>query len=103
MKQSGRCVLPAIHPLMSFSDFIHSANPDSVKLIPHENVEIRTIGQVLQAEQKSSVCLCIGPEGGFSDQEIDRAEKAGFLSVGLGPRRLRTETAAIVAVASVLM
>jgi len=46
----------------------------------------------------SKVCLLIGPEGGFSDSEYDDAELAGFSAVSLGPRILRTETAAIAAI-----
>ncbi len=47
----------------------------------------------------TKVCLLIGPEGGFSDQEYADAELAGFKAVSLGPRVLRTETAALAAVA----
>ena len=47
----------------------------------------------------TKVCLLIGPEGGFSDQEYADAELAGFTAVSLGPRVLRTETAALAAVA----
>ena len=46
----------------------------------------------------TKVCLLIGPEGGFSYQEYDDAELAGFTAVSLGPRVLRTETAALAAV-----
>jgi 16S rRNA (uracil1498-N3)-methyltransferase len=46
----------------------------------------------------TKVCLLIGPEGGFSDQEYDDAQLAGFTAVSLGPRVLRTETAALAAV-----
>jgi len=47
----------------------------------------------------TKVCLLIGPEGGFSDSEYEDAEVAGFNAVSLGPRILRTETAAIAAIA----
>ena len=46
----------------------------------------------------TKVCLLIGPEGGFSHQEYDDAELAGFTAVSLGPRVLRTETAALAAI-----
>ena len=45
------------------------------------------------------LCLLVGPEGGFSEQEYDDASVAGFASVSLGPRILRTETAAVAAIA----
>ncbi|MGI9270920.1 MAG: 16S rRNA (uracil(1498)-N(3))-methyltransferase [Woeseiaceae bacterium] len=48
---------------------------------------------------RTKVCLLIGPEGGFSDVEYDDARVSGFTAVSLGPRVLRTETAAIAAVA----
>jgi 16S rRNA (uracil1498-N3)-methyltransferase len=50
------------------------------------------------AAPRTKVCLLIGPEGGFSDSEYDDAEVAGFIAVTLGPRVLRTETAALAAV-----
>jgi 16S rRNA (uracil1498-N3)-methyltransferase len=46
----------------------------------------------------TKICLLIGPEGGFSDQEYADAELAGFMAVSLGPRVLRTETAALATV-----
>ena len=46
----------------------------------------------------TKVCLLIGPEGGFSHQEYDDADLAGFTAVSLGPRVLRTETAALAAI-----
>ena len=46
----------------------------------------------------TKVCLLIGPEGGFSDSEYEDAEVSGFKAVSLGPRILRTETAALAAV-----
>ena len=47
----------------------------------------------------TKVCLLIGPEGGFSDTEYEDAKIAGFATVSLGPRILRTETAALTAIA----
>ncbi|MDX1516157.1 MAG: 16S rRNA (uracil(1498)-N(3))-methyltransferase [Woeseiaceae bacterium] len=46
----------------------------------------------------TKLCLLIGPEGGFSDRELDDARLAGFRPVSLGPRILRTETAALAAI-----
>jgi len=51
------------------------------------------------AAPATKVCLLIGPEGGFSDTEYEDAEIAGFTAVSLGPRILRTETAALTAIA----
>lgn len=51
------------------------------------------------AETGAGVCLAIGPEGGFSPPEIERLNDENFLSLSLGPRTLRAETAAIAAIA----
>ncbi|MGB5337315.1 MAG: 16S rRNA (uracil(1498)-N(3))-methyltransferase [Woeseiaceae bacterium] len=48
---------------------------------------------------RTKVCVLIGPEGGFSDGEFEDAAVAGFTPVSLGPRVLRTETAAVAALA----
>jgi 16S rRNA (uracil1498-N3)-methyltransferase len=48
----------------------------------------------------NGVRLLIGPEGGFSDQEIYKTEQNGFQTIQLGPRVLRTETAAITAISA---
>ncbi|MER3522986.1 MAG: 16S rRNA methyltransferase [Ignavibacteria bacterium] len=97
MKQSERCVLPTIHDLHSFHDFLASIPDSSLKLLPHEKVAGPMMSEVIR--DASSIVVCIGPEGGFSDEEVSAARAAGFQSVSLGPRRLRTETAAIVAAA----
>ena len=102
MKQCGRSVLPAIRPLMTLTDFVVSTRTDSFKYISHEKVEspaLRDVG----IGKDATVCLCIGPEGGFSPEEIEQASGAGYMAVSLGPRRLRTETAAIVAAAEILL
>jgi 16S rRNA (uracil1498-N3)-methyltransferase len=51
------------------------------------------------ATPQIKLCLLVGPEGGFSEQEYDDAGVAGFAPVSLGPRILRTETAAVAAIA----
>lgn len=97
MKQSMRCVLPKIHEVRSLKAFLTSVASDSLKLLPHEKVASPTLFDILQQFNGESVCVCIGPEGGFSDEEVELARTAGFQAVSLGRRRLRTETAAIAA------
>ena len=57
------------------------------------------VRQVLAQIPRLPVTLLVGPEGGFSEEEVESARAQGFRSVGLGPRILRVETAALVAVA----
>jgi 16S rRNA (uracil1498-N3)-methyltransferase len=100
MKQSGRSFLPAILPPSTFDDFIATAPADSHRYLPHEKAPLTSTLTLPAGE--GTIVLAIGPEGGFSDGETLRAEGKGFQVVSLGTRRLRTETAAIVAVAAAL-
>lgn len=73
------------------------------QLLAGENSQVKfvlypTSDQSLQhSDTPSSACLLIGPEGGLSQVEIDSALGAGFVSLQLGPRVLRTETAPLAA------
>ena len=95
-EQSGRNFLPKINPICNYSDAINSAT-DGIKLLldPLSNNSI----QSLTADK--NVYILIGPEGGLSDKEIELAKDQGFHGVRLGPRILRTETAALAAITSV--
>ena len=100
MKQSGRCVLPEVLEPVPFGEFISSCEAHALKLIFHEQAEL-PLSPSRSAGDGPAV-VCVGPEGGFSDEEVAAAQGAGFQSVTLGARRLRTETAALVACALVL-
>lgn len=99
MKQSLQYYKPELLPAISFEEFIQQEF-DEQKFIAHcEETEKVFLKNQLQAE--SDVLILIGPEGDFSPCEIELALAAGFTPVSLGPNRLRTETAAIVACHSV--
>jgi 16S rRNA (uracil1498-N3)-methyltransferase len=104
MKQSCRTMLPDISPIRNFEEMLAETSRFDMKLIAHETGEISTtIPTVMHVRPEiSSAIVCIGPEGGFTDEEIQQAKTAGFVIVSLGQRRLRTETAAIAA-ASVML
>lgn len=104
MKQCGRSYLPKIHSLSSFKTVADQACNYAVRLLPHETTEqSQFIGSVLQHHPNpTSVLIAIGPEGGFTEQEIALAIDKGFVPISLGPRRLRSETAAISAVSWVV-
>ncbi len=99
MKQSQRCVLPSVQALVTFPEFLQDADTSAVRLIPHEKTDQPRIRDVIP-DGGRRVIIAIGPEGGFSDAEVELATGSGFVPVGLGPRRLRAETAALVAVAA---
>jgi len=95
-EQSGRVRPPLVEsplPLKSwFGQRTGAADTDLV-LRPGATTRLVSLDK-----PSTKVCLLIGPEGGFSAGEYDDAKVAGFTAVSLGPRILRTETAAVVAV-----
>jgi 16S rRNA (uracil1498-N3)-methyltransferase len=98
-KQSGRAGVPKIGNLMDFSDLVSCPWECALKLIFWEGEPERGLAQVRrETERLDSVLLMIGPEGGFTSDEVGAARLAGFQSVRLGKRILRTETAAVAAV-----
>jgi 16S rRNA (uracil1498-N3)-methyltransferase len=97
MKQSQRYYLPEILPIIAFNDWLASIETDQ-KFIAHCRTERhrRLLRDALQ--NGIPACIAIGPEGDFSDEEIETARTGGFVEVSLGHARLRTETAALAAV-----
>ena len=91
-EQSGRAKLPVIHTPIPFNDCISNHANAEVKLIasPFTNT------QDAFENKSASTCVCaIGPEGGFTEQEIDHAVELGFKHFQMGERILRLETAVI--------
>ena len=104
MKQCGRSYHPRIFELTHFETLAVHSRDYSLRLIPHEKTEqSQFIGSVLQHHKRTqSVLLVIGPEGGFSEAELELASENRFVPISLGPRRLRSETAAISALSWVV-
>lgn len=97
MKQSQRSVLPRLSPLTTFEDLVKRESVGTgQKFIGYIDENVK---EHLQENYVSGrdVCILIGPEGGFSLEEVAMATAHGFQPVHLGKYRLRTETAGIVA------
>jgi 16S rRNA (uracil1498-N3)-methyltransferase len=77
----------------------NAARAGGTLLLLWEEERAQPLRQVLAAIPPAPVTLAIGPEGGFGESEIAGARRQGFRTVGIGPRILRVETAALVAVA----
>jgi len=93
-KQSLKTYLPILHEPMKFDDFISLNHPASrfvAYVEEHQPLHLKTV------YQNGDCVVLIGPEGDFSKKEMELAFQQGFKPVSLGPSRLRTETAAIVA------
>lgn len=105
-EQSHRNRIPEIKQPMNLSSLIEESQHFDVKLFAYEEeaktADHESFGTVIQkVNDKQHVLVCIGPEGGFSAQEAEKLREAGFYSVRLGPRILRTETAAMYVLASI--
>jgi 16S rRNA (uracil1498-N3)-methyltransferase len=101
MKQSLKTVNTVLNLPRSFNEFI-SAQSDSVKMIAHCNELFNNRVSISQVCKKDDdTVILIGPEGDFTDSEINAATQHNFLPISLGKSRLRTETAGIVACHSV--
>lgn len=107
-KQCGRPAPPSCLPVVSFSDLLAGANAGyDAKLIfweaesagPLDEVWDKVAGTAAQEYVRRRVLVLIGPEGGFSEEEVRQARAAGFQAVTLGRRVLRAETASLAVVA----
>ena len=103
LKQCRRAFPVNIRPLTGFPDFLAQAPPADLRLMLHEsasgNPGAGWRDLLNRRNGPRSVLLLVGPEGGFSPDEAEQAKTAGFMPLVLGPRILRSETAAIAALA----
>lgn len=92
-KQSGRAVVPRVQPFTHFEELL--GQREGGGLILWED-EPRPLRQALSGLGSPEILtVAVGPEGGFSEQEVAAAQESGFVSAGLGSRILRAETAAV--------
>jgi len=95
-RQCGRSVVPEMTDILSFDEMLQHRGENTLGMVFWEGEEERSLKSLLQSEtgrERTGFFIVIGPEGGFSRDETDRAVSRGFLTVTLGPRILRTETA----------
>jgi 16S rRNA (uracil1498-N3)-methyltransferase len=98
-RQSGRNKVPQIWSVVDFSQLVRHGKPTGLKLIFWEEENSSNLKQTLAVKgQTRQVGVMIGPEGGFSAEEVQQAKAADFHSISLGRRILRAETAAIVVI-----
>jgi len=98
-KQCQRSKLPEISKTLAFKDVLEYGSSGDLQIVFYEN-ESATLKSLIKPYPQSpprKILLILGPEGGFSDQEIEIARAAGCVIAGLGSRILRAETAAIAA------
>lgn len=103
-KQSGRSVIPGIHPVMTFREAVEYASGMNLRLVPYELAEgmkdaVRALSEIRAG---MDVAVFIGPEGGIDETELELSVKAGAVPISLGRRILRTETAGMALMAIIM-
>lgn len=103
-KQSKRTIIPNVSEPLSFKNALEMAKGLDILLIPYENEQgiLSTKNALEKIKKGDKVGVLIGPEGGFAQNEIDLAKEVG-LSISLGKRILRTETASITALSMLML
>lgn len=99
LKQCRRNNMLEISDALTFDEVLKLSQPCDLKIVFWENEAIplkRDIG-AQTGNPLNSIMVMLGPEGGFTEQEIDMARQNGFVTAGLGPRILRAETAILAA------
>ncbi len=104
-KQSKRGIVPEVFHPVTFQQALEQAKQMDLVLIPYENAEgIAYTRSVLEKiNPKMQVGIFIGPEGGFTLEEVTKAKEAGALEITLGKRILRTETAGMALMSAIMI
>ena len=101
-KQCGRAVIPIVKPIADLTTILASFDVETVILMLYEGQTAQGLKQALAEHHAKNHLLLVGPEGGFSAKEVALCQSHGACIVTLGPRILRTETAALAGVSIVM-
>jgi len=103
-KQSGRQKIPIVSRITNLKNFIENIEKYDIVLLPFENEHSVSIKTILDSNSKAkNIAIIIGPEGGFSDEEITQlTQNPNVKLCTLGSRILRTETAAIATISMII-
>lgn len=88
-KQCGRNVLMTIEPVADWHEFCRRGDLPAARWLAHVGATARP------GSRESDLVIAVGPEGGFAEDELQLASQHGWVTIGLGPRVLRIETAAL--------
>ncbi len=104
-KQSKRTVIPTVSPVISFSEALKVAKNFDLFILPYEskNGMQDTKSALQEIKPGMKIGVFIGPEGGFSQEEVEKAQGVGAKIISLGKRILRTETAAITSLSMLML
>lgn len=99
-KQSKRAVEPEVSEPVKLKGIHELVSQNGLKLLAYEGAALKPLMEHLEDARRSDdlprrVAIMIGPEGGLTEKEVHQLSEMGFITIGLGPRILRTETAGL--------
>lgn len=101
-EQSGRAIIPKISDPIKLAEVLKLKDQFDLALIPWELEKNNDLKSILRPTHPTSLLVLIGPEGGFTREEVAAAQQAGFIPVSLGKRIMRTETAGLATIANII-
>jgi 16S rRNA (uracil1498-N3)-methyltransferase len=101
-EQSGRGVIPILNPPVLYLQALEQLRSHELGMVAYEGENKEPLKKAIRKFSGKNLGIMIGPEGGLSMDEVQRAKQTGLIIVSLGPRILRMETAAVVAAALIL-
>lgn len=96
-RQCRRAEIPELSPVLDWEEALDQCVEAEMSLICYEGEGCWPLAEVIKDFRGQRIALMVGPEGGFCLAEVEQARSRGVLPISLGPRILRTETAAIIA------
>lgn len=101
-KQSKRSVIPEVKSIQGIKELLANTSAEVCKVMLYEGQGTQGLKALLQEYKAEKYLLLVGPEGGFSDDEVALCRSHGVHIAGMGPRILRTETAGLTAISIVM-
>lgn len=101
-KQCNRGIIPKVEYPVCFEEALKMAGESDLSIMPYEKENSQGLRSCLTVQDIKKIAFFIGPEGGFSEKEVEKATLNGTSTVTLGPRILRTETAGITALTIIM-
>jgi len=98
-KQCGRVDIPSVDRILTFPESIKNAANYDLALIAALTDETIRLKEALSGFRGGKIAIAIGPEGDFTSREIKQAGQAGYKSINLGPRVLKSDTAGLASLA----
>jgi len=98
VQQSRRATIPRVESYRSFREALEGCRGEGLRILLWEKGG-EPLKEILSQRSSKKIFAMVGPEGGFTEEEVGLAKKKGFVPIKLGQRILRTETAAITLVA----